>query len=354
GRNDIYNSVGSISVASEEQLQGAGTAYPDWVAERYLQLPSDLPERVREEARQVVAGTTSSYDQAVAIEDYLRQLPFDLSVEAAPPGRDVVDFLLFDLQAGYFDYQASAMAVMLRSLGIPARIAVGYVLDPEDEIQSRYTVRKDDAYAWVEVFFPEYGWINFNPTRDRPAGGAGELSSFFSDEEIILIDPESLIPTDEELLGNPFINEALLEPPDLADEGFTVPWTLIFIVAGVLAVLAATTLSGRIAWNWGLSGLDGRAAMWEKVQRLARFTGFRSRPSETPQEWASRLGSGVGHEDEAANLSAAYEESRYGRPDLVRVDEGVAEESYRSLRNTLTKMLLRRGQKPPAEDPDRP
>ncbi|HMO94812.1 MAG TPA: transglutaminase-like domain-containing protein, partial [Tepidiformaceae bacterium] len=172
--DDTYNSFGSVSRANETQLRGDSTDYPDWVRDRYLQLP-DVPERVAAEAFRIVreAGATTPYDQAKAIEAYLRELPYDLNVISPPPGRDATDFLLFDLRRGYFDYMSTAMAVMLRELGIPARVAVGYVLDHGTGAQTTYEVRKDSAYSWVEVYFPTYGWINFNPTGDRPGGGGG-------------------------------------------------------------------------------------------------------------------------------------------------------------------------------------
>ena len=75
-------------------------------------------------------ATDDAYDKAAAIESYLRTFPIDFNLPQTPPGRDSVDYFLFDEQRGYFDYHASAMAVMLRTLGIPARVATGYVLDP--------------------------------------------------------------------------------------------------------------------------------------------------------------------------------------------------------------------------------
>ncbi|MGE5594689.1 MAG: transglutaminase-like domain-containing protein, partial [Hyphomicrobiales bacterium] len=166
GDGDTYTSIGSQSVATEEELRSAPDEYPDWVKDRYLQLPDDLPQRVHDEATRVIAeaGASNQYDAAAAIEAYLRTFPYDLNVEAAPPNRDIVDFFLFDQKRGYFDWHATAMTVMLRTAGIPARIAVGYALDPADAKDGTYIVRKDDAYSWVEVWFPKYGWIEFNPT----------------------------------------------------------------------------------------------------------------------------------------------------------------------------------------------
>ena len=94
----------------------------------------------RSGSRLGVDNGATPYQQAQAIESYLRDFPFSLAVSLPPPGRDIVDYLLFDLKQGYFDYQSTAMAVMLRSVGIPARVAVGYVLDPDKAQDGKYTV----------------------------------------------------------------------------------------------------------------------------------------------------------------------------------------------------------------------
>lgn len=347
GAEDTYNSFGSISRATAEQLDAAGTAYPEWVTGRYLQLPSDLPRSVRDEAARIIreAGATTPYQQAKAIESYLRTFPYDLAVPAPPPGRDAVEFLLFELKRGYFDYQSTAMCVMLRTAAIPCRIAVGYALTPGSGTETLYTIRKSDAYSWVEVFFPSYGWITFNPTADRPEGGAGGISQplvpsdpFVEPSLEDLFGPDLVDPTG----GNP-VQEALAEEP-VINQSFN--WLLVLIPLTILALLAAGGIGLRIAWNWGLSGLDQRARLWAHTQRLAAWAGIRSRPAETPREWSARLGRTIGHEEPALRLGEAYEESRYARPGQQRVPEPEALSAYRSLRNALARYLLRR--KPPA------
>ncbi|GBD24272.1 Protein-glutamine gamma-glutamyltransferase [bacterium HR29] len=336
---DTYNAVGSVSIATPDQLRSAGAEYPDWVTQRYLQLPADLPESVRREAERVTAGATNPYDAAVALEAYLRQFPFDPSVPAPPPGRDAVEFFLFDLKRGYFDYQASAMAVMLRSIGIPARVAAGYALDPKDQNGATFTVRKDDAYTWVEVYFPGYGWVPFNPTADRPAG---------SD---IAIDPsqvpnlEDFLPLDQLFPEDPLFSDipggvgtSLAQPPTNAPAG--PPWTLIWALAALVAILAAAATGARLAWGWGLGGLPATAALWAKVQRLGSWAGIRPVHFETPREYAARLGAAVRRPKAATTLAAAYEETRYGRPDLVRADPDETQRSYVRLRNALVKKVL--------------
>jgi transglutaminase-like putative cysteine protease len=342
-RGDTYNSVGSKSIATADQLRAAGAQYPDWVSDRYLQLPKDLPRRVGDESRRVAGAANTPYDQAVAIEAYLRGFPYDLAVDVPPAGQDLVDYLLFDLRRGYFDFQATGMTVMLRTLGIPARLAVGYVLDPNEVFETTYIVRKDDAYAWVEVYFPKYGWVPFNPTADRPEGGTGALGTGGGQE---IVDPfgptglQDLFGLDQSLDADlTAAQEALKAAPTVTGGP---PWTLIWSLVGAFAFLAVLGVSGRVAWNWGLGGLEGTTRLWAKSQRFATWASLPGGPAETPREWSRRVGSAVSDEPSARQLAVAFEESRYGRPDFTRSDPGETQSAYRAMRTRLLKRAASR------------
>ncbi len=346
---DRYRVLGSVSVASPAQLRADSTQYPQWVRERYLQLPDDLPPRVAEESALAVTGTANPYDLAVAIEAYLRTFERDLRVPAAPPRRDVVDFLLFDLQRGYFDYFSTAMTVMLRTQGVPARIAVGYVLDPEDLEAGTFSVRKNDAYSWVEVFFPTYGWVDFNPSNDLSLLGEGiGILTGGSSSEIPEI-PLDILPL-EALSGEDAgaALEALLTPIE-TDDGGGLPLAVVWSLGGALVVAAVVALGTRLYWLWGLRGLWGLPRQWGGLERLAGWVGLEADEAESASRWGDRLGKALGCEEEAAALSDAFEEARYGPPDLERTSADDTRVAYRALRNALAARLL--GRKP-ARDED--
>ena len=169
---DSYRVTSLTSDANVEQLRSAGTTYPAAIRQRYLQLPNSLPDRVRQLARQIVseAKATDPFDQASALESWLRtNIKYDEKIPAPPPGVDGVDYLLFDVKAGYCDYYASAMAVMARSLGIPARIVTGYTQGTFDKDRGAYQVFQFNAHTWPEVYFPQYGWVQFEPTASQPS-----------------------------------------------------------------------------------------------------------------------------------------------------------------------------------------
>lgn len=155
------------------------------IAERYLQLPDSLPERVRNLGKELAAGTSSRYDAALAVQSYLKKnYAYNLDTRRPPADADFVDRFLFEDKIGYCDHFSSAMVVLLRSGGVPARWVKGFAPgEPEaagragqNETMRRITVTYADAHAWVEVYFPQAGWVPFDPTPgfgDALAAGAG-------------------------------------------------------------------------------------------------------------------------------------------------------------------------------------
>ncbi len=163
-----YTVESFIPQASIERLQAAGRNYPPEISRQYLSLPETIPERVLILARDLTSNILTPYDQALAIETYLRNFPYTLEVAPPPFGQDVVDYFLFTAQKGYCDYYASAMVVMARAIGLPARIVVGYASGDYDHVTRQYFVRRKDAHSWVEIYFPEIGWVEFEPTGSQP------------------------------------------------------------------------------------------------------------------------------------------------------------------------------------------
>ena len=174
---DTYTADSRIQSVSVGQLRLAGKNYPDSI-QNYLSLPDELPERVRDLAVSLTIDQPTSYDQVMAIQNYLRQFPYSLQVPGSPVNRDVADYFLFDLQKGYCDYFATTMAVMVRAVGIPARLVTGFSNGAYDYNTSRFVVVQANAHAWVEVYFPGIGWVEFEPTTNQlPFPRLGETTS---------------------------------------------------------------------------------------------------------------------------------------------------------------------------------
>ncbi len=163
-----YHVLSLVPLVDERTLRAAGQKYPDWVRERYLTLPPNLPDRVKALAIELTASEPTPYDRAKAIERYLRTFLYNLDVPRPSVNRDVVDYFLFDLKMGYCDYYASAMVILARAAGVPARLSVGYATGTYNLNSKRFIITEADAHSWVEVYFPKIGWVPFEPTASRP------------------------------------------------------------------------------------------------------------------------------------------------------------------------------------------
>lgn len=152
--------------------------YSGLVYEKYLQLPDNFPDRIRQLASSIAGSQKNNYDRVKAIESYLSQnFTYTLSPRPTPVDRDFADFFLFDSKEGYCTYFATAMTVMARSLGIPARYVEGYMLPPKPEDGNVYYVTNEQAHAWVEVYLEGFGWLPVEPTSPFRA-------SFYSSSEM--------------------------------------------------------------------------------------------------------------------------------------------------------------------------
>jgi transglutaminase-like putative cysteine protease len=183
----------SVNAPTIAQLRSASTDYPAWVTDRYLQLPPNITPRFRELALQFTEGRDNPYDVADALTTYLRRtIQYNEVISLPPSGQEPLDWFLFDYRKGFCNYYASAEVILLRSLGIPARLASGFAQGerqvgsdiyvpgrddnpPWSENSDVYVVRQRDSHAWPEVYFPGFGWIEFEPTSaqsplDRPLG----------------------------------------------------------------------------------------------------------------------------------------------------------------------------------------
>jgi transglutaminase-like putative cysteine protease len=315
--NQQYSVVSAVSTATNQQLRAAGEDYPEWVRQRYLQLPRSVPRRVVDLSHDVTSGAPDGFDKALALETYLRNnFTYTTHVDAVPTDQDWVDYFLFESRQGYCDYFATAMVVMLRAEGVPARVASGFAPGDFDQNTGLAIVRENHAHSWVEAYFPNYGWITFEPSSIRalpprvedangsvaaPADSAGDLGA---DQD--LLTPDEL----DELLGlsgdtvavaptRPF----LLTLPGIVLVGLGVLLVLALIVAAVLA----------LAWRRGLSHLNSFQRPYAELVKLGRWSGaLRTRTSDTPFEVAERMGRQVPRAHSAiGEVTDAYVEATY-------------------------------------------
>jgi protein-glutamine gamma-glutamyltransferase len=171
----LYEGYSLLPAFNVRTLREASTNYPADVRDVYLQLP-EIDPRILELANQITERGQTAFDKTIMVENYLRShFAYTLNL-TGKPGEDPLAHFLFETRAGHCEYFASAMAIMLRTLGIPTREVNGFLPGEYNDLAGDYIVRASDAHSWVEVYFPGTGWMTFDPT---PPGAESE-GGFFS------------------------------------------------------------------------------------------------------------------------------------------------------------------------------
>jgi transglutaminase-like putative cysteine protease len=343
-RSEGYETRASVAVPTGLLLSQAGENYPDWVTDNFLQLPRGITERTIDLAAELTEGLDSPYRKAVAITAWLRSaFTYSRTTEPPPAFRDPVEWFLFEYGIGFCNYYASAEVVMLRSLGIPARLATGYARGTLDVTSGVYSVNSRDAHAWPEVFFPGYGWVEFEPTPSQPplfrpegsiAAGVGDDEPFEGESE------DATDPAAEDQLDDNLIEEGPELVPDAPISTLILSWlryvflALPIVLAGSIVVISlspmlrsrAKVVAGQLMERLGVSppnGLkaDADQASWQTVSGrvYARWSRWLSRlgielnRAQTPNE---RQGAFQEKVPEAAEFGEtivqAYARERYG------------------------------------------
>ena len=223
-------------------------------------------------ARDAVAGhTDTEYDLVMALTSYLQQnYRYSLNLGHVPPGRDPVDWFLFDAKIGYCEQFATAATLMLRSLGIPARLATGYSTGTYDPVLNQSVVRERDAHAWVEVFFPNDGWVPVDPSP----GYAGLPATTFPDRWAA-----SGI---ARLIPHLTIGAA---PAILASAGFLGVVPPAIAIALVVVLAYAWLRRRRTRRRLRAGEPPGSSDLLDLYDRLQKRSGRRRAPPETPLEY---------------------------------------------------------------------
>ncbi len=171
-----YSGFSHLPSLNAAKLRAASTIYSEEITSTYLQLPPQLDRRIPEFAMQITKNAKTPFDQALAVENYLRTRFAYTLILTGKPGDDPLAHFLFDTRAGHCEYFASAMTIMLRTLGIPSREVNGFLPGEYNDLGGDYIVRASDAHSWVEVYFPGDGWQTFDPTPAAPESATSFLT----------------------------------------------------------------------------------------------------------------------------------------------------------------------------------
>ena len=179
GSDAVYTVISQRPAATEQLLRQRDpltVGYPDDF-KQFLQLPADVPQRVLDLAEEITADADSTYDKVVAIEAWMgANTTYSLDIPPLPAGTDTVDHYLFETRQGFCEQIGTSEVVMLRSLGIPARLVIGFTPGERNPLTGLFEVRASDAHSWTEVYFPGLGWHGFDPTAEVPLAGDFEAN----------------------------------------------------------------------------------------------------------------------------------------------------------------------------------
>ncbi len=344
---DPYQVTSAISSAEPEELQTAGEEYPAWVSDRYLQLPPDLPVRVNDLAASTTSGWATPYEKAKVVENYLRNnYPYNLRVDPPPFGVDGVDHFLFGLGEGYSEYFGSTMAVMLRTVGVPARLAVGYTTGDRVEGREIYAVTDSHSHAWVEVYFPRFGWIPFEPTpgknlprlyqpglEDQEILGTGAILAELLDEGCLDESDDCFDPEDA---------SATLDLVSSSSDGSSVlrywPW-LLMVIAGLTVVGGSLTL----IWRRFLATPNNPRVAFRRMNTLASLAAAGQVEYQTPYQFGSNLQQVLpSHSNPVSLIVSAYVRNRYGNKDTTASERRVLAVAWQKIRLPMLWEIVRR------------
>ncbi|HEY2300849.1 MAG TPA: transglutaminaseTgpA domain-containing protein [Acidimicrobiales bacterium] len=289
GRGTVYTVVSqpaTVGASALEKSDSGPAVLPPAITSRYAQPPVITP-RVQDLARQATARVTTTYDKVIALEDAIAtRTQYTLNAPPLPAGADAVDQFLFVDHRGFCEQIATSLTVMLRSLGVPARVAAGYAPGLRNPFTGLYEVRASDAHLWTEVWFPGIGWQSFDPTAVVPL--AGDQPSYHAGTGL-----------------GAYLGDRLSGIPEWVE-------IAVLLVAGV-AVVAGTVLPLAAAWvrrrrrpkpSWAESCLA-------RLELAGAAQGRPRRANETVYEYVEAVGRsapGSGHLDRVAAVvsSAAF------------------------------------------------
>lgn len=351
GNTGTYTVYSEYSGATDAQLQLASTNYPEWVKQfavtpETYRSPAVL-DKERQLALSITAGKTNPYDIATAIQNYLRDnYKYDLN---APTDLryDPIDYFLFQSKIGYCEYFASAMGDMLRLLGIPTRLVNGFGPGTFDSIINSYVVKASDAHTWVEVYFPGFGWIPFEPTPQNgynvPSRGSSSANVCLRENGCDQPDTGTVPPvggvngptagphhknTTSGGSNGRGLSVASLLTPSL----FTDSLALILAAVLILLILAVRYLRPRSVM-----------AVWNRMLVLASLAGAERRTGETPLELGRRLERVFPEAAEpVAALIGGFTIAAYAPPDEAAGARSTVMEAWTQLRPQLLRRVFRR------------
>ncbi len=402
-----YTAFSDISSPSEEDLRAdSSNIYSPRIEQLYLQKPLRLDPRIGRLAREITHGASTPYDKARAIESYLKS-NFGYTLNLKPTEGDPLAEFLFEVREGHCEYFATAMAIMLRTLNIPARIVNGFQMGEYNDVNDVFTVRERDAHSWVEVYFPQTdSWVEFDPT---PAAGINDYSQngifaglrkYLEAAEMLWLDYVVTLDSDEQASLMVEIQHRLVTVKDRVLAYYTSAkngikdliasylltghrWTIgdVLRLVSALGTLLLTLVGAyvilsymkrrRLAptgygpwWHrlfilptWRRARLTGRdhrtsaVLFYEQMLAISARAGLIKQPDQTPREFAAQSDL-----DQIREITAVYNRVRFGGAQLTQGETRHLALLLAELKKTVRRLKRskKKKQAPGTNDPANP
>jgi transglutaminase-like putative cysteine protease len=353
----VYKVTSASPRITPADLAGASSEVPEAIRDRFLGLPDDFNPSIRQLAEELTAGTSTPYDAALALQNHLRSFTYDLEVL---PGHsdDVLAQFLFVTKRGYCEQFAGAFAAMARSIGLPARVAVGFTPGEPDPLDpTLFHVRGEHAHAWPEVFLAGAGWVSFEPTPGRGQPFAESYTGVPQAQVTPGRPGESTaIPTTTTAPGSPAIPDPTSDPrvrdnelgtnagnPNSTTDKAPVPIRFlvrplrqaapivgIAVLVYVILFPLGLVIRRRLRRRRATTPAERIALAWTEVTEEAGLVGYQEVSSDTFDERARRLATYLSDDESIAHtdrLARRLEASTYSAEGADDLDAELAEES---------------------------
>ena len=361
--NEQYEVTSNASTATTNQLSMIPLPMDDsagiWtqdinynaISNYYLQKPLLTPEaanQIMDTLHTWTRGTTNTYDEVHAIESHLRdqtQFTYSTSNPPVPDDIDAVSWLL-KTKRGYCTYYATAMAIMTRLLDIPSRVVIGFTPGHFDATQGTWEVDGSDAHSWVQVYFANYGWIDFDPTPgyavSRVAQNSHPKSSGTTKK--VTTSPTPVTPPASRRRNQTNLQETNTPTPSVPKNQIQGNPNLLIGVSLSLfvCILCALLYMGFMYWWRNLyKDMPFVARMYWRFSRLASLVGLAPRQWQTPYEYSQMVGQKI-HSDPTPlwHLTELFVRERWAGPQSTTKHE--AEQLWPHLRRLVFDLIIRR------------
>jgi len=295
-----YTVESALPRLTASDLASVGAEVPAEIAARYLELPANVSRQVRLQAQRIAGAEQSPYKRAKALQDYFREnFSYNIQVAAGHDANAMEQFLAS--KQGYCEQFAGTYAAMARSLGLPARVAVGFTAGTRDA-EGRWHVTGKEAHAWPEVYLNGYGWVAFEPTPGRGLPGAEDYTNVApaqaADSTTVVTTPQAAAPAEQ---PEPEAEaEAAAAPIEEEERSAAGPR---LIVAGALLTLLALYVIGvplakrrrrHVRREEATTPAQRVLVAWEEASEDMAAAGLAARPDETAVEYAHRVRKAAG------------------------------------------------------------